>query len=258
MILTVDIGNTNIKVGAWDKDTLVFVSRLQTNQLRTSEEYAIALLDLFLLNACNSSQFDGAILSSVVPPLSRPLLHAVRTVIQSPRIYVVSPGLKTGLNIKIDDPASLGGDIVCAGVAAIEKYPLPCIVLSLGTATTLFVIDKDGACIGGTVAPGVSISLEALSQRAAQLPYISLQEPARVIGTNTVDSMRAGIVYGTAGMLDGLIERIQEEIGDDNTSVVACGGVAADIIPHCKCPIQLDDNLVLEGLKLIYYKNIKQ
>lgn len=256
MILTVDIGNTNIKVGAWDKDRLVFVSRVQTNPLRTGDEYAISMLDIFRLYDCNSSQFDGAIISSVVPPLSQPIKHAVRSVIQSRRVFLVSPGLKTGLNIKIDDPATLGSDIVCAGVAALQKYPLPCIIVSLGTATAIFVIDGEGAYRGGAVAPGVRISMEALSGRAAQLPHISLENPAAVIATNTVDCMKSGIVYGNAAMLDGMIGRMKRELGGTAT-VVACGGVATSIVPHCTEEILLDDDIVLEGLKIIYHKNVR-
>lgn len=257
MILTIDIGNTNIKVGAWDKERLVFVSRLQTNPLRTGDEYAITLQEIFRLNDYNASQFDGAILSSVVPQLSLPLRDAVRSVIQSRRVYLVSPGLKTGLNIKIDDPSTLGADIVCAGVAAINKYPLPCIIVSLGTATAVFAIDREGAYLGGAVAPGVTISLDALAQRTAQLPYISLDEPAGVIGTNTINSIKSGIVYGTADMLDGLIRRMKKEIGED-AAVIACGGIAHQIIRHCSEPMTIDDHIVLEGLKIIYHKNDKK
>lgn len=257
MILTLDIGNTNIKVGAWDKNELFFVSRLQTNTLRTGDEYAIALLDIFRLSGCNANQFDGAILSSVVPPLSLRLKEAVRTVIQSRRVFLVSPGLKTGLDIRIDNPATLGGDIVCASVAAIAKYPLPCIVISLGTATTLFALDSQGAYLGGAVAPGVEISLQALTMRTAQLPEISLEEPQGVIGTNTVDCMKSGVVYGTAGMLDGMIRLMKGKLGDPSTTVVACGGIAANITPYCQEKILLDDNMVLEGLKIIYHKNAR-
>lgn len=256
MILTVDIGNTNIKVGAWDKDNLVFVSRLQTNPLRTGDEYAIALLDIFRLYEYNASQFDGAILSSVVPQLSLPLRSAVRSVIQSRRVFLVSPGLKTGLNIKIDDPSSLGADVVCAGVAALSKYTLPCIIISLGTATAVFALDSEGCYRGGAISPGVQISLDALAERAAQLPSISLEEPPSAIGTNTITSIQSGVVYGTAAMLDGLIERISAELGGE-VSVVACGGLAAHIVRHCKAPITVDDDMVLEGLKILYHKNAK-
>lgn len=256
MLLTVDIGNTNIKVGAWDGDRLVFVSRMHTNILRTTDEYAVQLLDVFRLNECNSTQFDGAILSSVVPPLSSVFQRAVEYVIQSKRVFHVSPGLKTGLNIKIDAPATLGADLVAAGVAAVSKFPLPCAFISFGTATSIFCIDGDANFIGGTVSPGVNISLEALSLRTAQLPHISLDEPGPIIGKNTVESMKSGIVYGTAAMIDGMIARIREEMEAD-VKVVAFGGIASSIAKYCREEIVLDDNLVLEGLKIIYHKNVK-
>lgn len=256
MILTVDIGNTNIKVGAWDGDELVFVSRLQTNTLRTQDEYAINLLDIFRLNDCNHAQFDGAILSSVVPPLSLPLKAAVRAVLQTRRVHLVSPGLRTGLNIKIDDPATLGGDMVCAAVAAIGKYPLPCIIISLGTAITMSAVDKDGMYLGCSVNPGIGISMEALSDRTAQLPHISLDKPGAVIGPNTIDAMKSGAIYGTASMLDGMIDRMQEEL-EGEVTVAACGGIAPYIVTHCRHKILVDDSLVLEGLKMIYHKNTK-
>ena len=256
MILTVDIGNTNIKIGAWDNDELVFVSRLQTNVLKTQDEYAVNLLELFRLNDCNSTLFDGAIIASVVPPLSLPFKNAVRTVIQSKRVYLVSPGLRTGLNIKIDNPATLGADLVCSAVAAIDQYPLPCIMISMGTATTMFAIDADGVFLGGSVAPGLDISLEALARRTAQLPHISLDEPGNVIGTNTIDSMRSGAIYGTAAMLDGMVTRMKELLGGEAT-VVASGGMAQFVTQYCSQDILLNDDLVLQGLKLIYHKNVR-
>lgn len=257
MILAVDIGNTNIKIGAWDNDKLVFVSRLQTNTLKTQDEYAINLVDIFRLNDCNAAQFDGSIISSVVPPLSLPLKRAIEAVIQSKRVYIVSPGLKTGLNIKIDNPATLGADIVCCSVAAISKYTLPCIIISMGTATGMFALDKNGAFIGGSVAPGVVISLEALASKTAQLPHISLDPPGAIIGANTVDSMKSGSIYGTAFMLDGMVRKMKDELGDPETTVVAGGGLAQFIIEYCEEKIVYDDSLVLEGLKIIYEKNAK-
>lgn len=256
MILTVDIGNTNIKVGAWDNDDLVFVSRLQTNALRTGDEYAINLLDIFRLNDCNNSQFDGAIISSVVPPLSLPFKTAVQTVLQTRRVYLVSPGLKTGLNIKIDDPATLGGDIVSAGVAALARYPMPCIIVGMGTATVLFALNREGEYLGGAIAPGVILALDALASGTAQLPQIGLEGPGPVIGTNTSDSMKSGSIYGTACMLDGMIGRIRDELGGE-AFVVAFGGVAPAIVAHCREKIEINDDLVLEGLKLIYHRNAR-
>lgn len=256
MILTVDIGNTNIKVGAWDHDRLAFVSRLQTNLLKTQDEYAINLLDIFRLNDCNAGQFDGAIISSVVPPLSSVFKRAVQAVLSARRVYVVSPGLKTGLDIKIDNPATLGADMVCCAVAAIEEYPLPCIIVSIGTATAICAIDKDGCFLGGSVSPGVSIALDALANRTAQLPHISLDSPGDLIGTNTIDSMKSGSIYGTACMLDGMTRRMKKELGG-GASIIACGGLASYITQHCEEKMAIDDDLVLKGLRLIYLKNTK-
>lgn len=255
MILAVDIGNTNIKIGAWDQDELVFVSRLQTNTLKTQDEYAVNLIDIFRLNDCNAAQFDGAIISSVVPPLSLLFRNAIRHVIQTKRVYLVSPGLKTGLNIKIDNPSTLGADMVCCSVAAAAKYSTPCIIISMGTATAIFALGKDGEFLGGSVAPGVFISLEALARGTAQLPHISLDSPGNIIGTNTIDCMKSGSIYGNACMLDGIIRRMKSELGCPQTEVVACGGIAPFIVERCEEKIIFDENLVLEGLKIIYEKN---
>ena len=257
MILTIDIGNTNIKIGAWDNDRLAFVSRIVSNTQRTEDEYAIGLLDIMRLNECNRAQFDGAIISSVVPSLSSTITSAVRQVVQTARIFQVGPGLKTGLHIKIDNPAQLGADMVCAAVSAAEKYPLPCIICSLGTATAIFALGADGEFLGCTVAPGVIISLEALSNRTAQLPHINLDNPPRnVINTNTVDCMKAGSIYGTAAMIDGMVDRFREQLGQ-NAGVIACGGLARYVYEHCRQDIIYDDNLVMEGLRIIYFRNVK-
>ena len=256
MILTLDIGNTNIKMGAWDNDQLAFVSCIGTAKLSTDDEYAVKLMELFRLNECNRNQFDGAIISSVVPALSPVLSRAVMRVIQSPRIYQVSAGLKIGLNIKIDNPAVLGADIVSAAVAAIAKYPLPIVIVSLGTATTLFVVNKKGEMIGGAVAPGARISLEALSRGTAQLPHIGLDNPGNLIGTNTIDSMKSGVIYGWASLVDGMIDRMREELGSEVT-VVAYGGDSSVILAHCREPVTIDEDLIMEGLKIIYHKNAK-
>lgn len=256
MILAVDIGNTHIKIGAWDDDNLVFVSRLHTDLRRTTDEYAVDLLNIFRLNQCNKAQFDGAIISSVVPSLSLPIRDCVVAVIKSRRVYLLSPGLKTGLNIRIDNPAQLGSDMVCAAVAVQHKYPMPCIGISLGTATAIFGMDADGNYLGGSLCAGVVLSLEALTMRTAQLPNISLEAPGPVIGTNTVDSMKSGLIYGTADMLDGMVVRMKEVLGDEST-VVAFGGLADVIVPYCRQNIIVDEQLVLEGMRLIYRKNAK-
>jgi len=256
MILTVDIGNTNIKVGAWDNDNLSFVSRIATNIIRTEDEYAIQLLEIFSLNGCNRSQFDGAIIASVVPPLSATMANAISRVIQTNRVYQVGPGVKTGLNIKIDNPAQLGADMVCAAVSAVAKYSLPCIIASFGTATAIFALNESGDFLGGAVASGMIVSLEALSNRTAQLPHISFEVPQSLIGTNTEDCMKSGLIHGNAAMLDGMILRFKEQLGAGAT-VVACGGMARFVVPHCREKITYDDNMVMDGLRIIYYKNAK-
>lgn len=255
MILTVDIGNTNIKIGGWDNDDLAFIARFQTVPNATNDEYALKIVNIFQLVDFNPAQFDGAIISSVVPQLSNVIADAIRQVIRIKKVYEISPGIKTGLNIKIDNPATLGSDMVCAGVATTAKYPLPAIIASLGTATAIFAINAQGDFLGGTVAPGVGISLNALSSKTAQLPYISLTPPDHVIGTNTIDSMNAGVVYGNAKMLEGMIELMAKELGEENPTVIATGGMASLIVPYCNREIIINDNLILEGLKIVYDKN---
>jgi len=256
MILTVDVGNTQIKLGGWREGELTFVSRMQTNSLKTEDEYAVDMLSILRLNNFSPDSFEGAIIASVVPALTPVIKDAVAESLRLQQVLVVSPGLKTGLNIKLDNPASLGSDLVCASVAVISKYTLPCTVISLGTATAVLAIDSNGGYLGGMVCAGVNISLEALSRRTAQLPHISLNNaPPPVIGTNSVDAIRSGIIYGTADMVTGAVRRMQAIIG--NGAVIACGGYAEHIIPHCGVPVTLDQNLVLEGLKLIYAKNVR-
>ena len=254
MLLAVDIGNTNIKVGAWDADQLIFVSAMHTNVLRTADEYAARLLDVFRLHGCTGAQFDAAMISNVVPPLSSVLTAAVAQVIQSNRVYLASPTMESGLEIQVDSPATLGADLVCAAAAVARKLPLPCVMIGLGTASIIFAIDKDARLIGGAVSPGVSISIDALANRTAQLPHINLENPGPIIGKNTVDCMKSGIVYGTACMLDGMIARMREEM-DGEVSAVAFGGLSHSIVPYCREKILLDDTLVLEGLKILYENN---
>lgn len=251
MILAVDVGNTNIVVGVFDGDELVTSGRLSTNIYETDEEYAMKFL--MFLKIHNIESIEGAIVSSVVPALVGTLKKAIRLVCgKNP--FVVGPGIKTGLSIKIDDPATLGADIVVGAVAAKEKYPHPAIVFDLGTATTGIVIDKDGACIGGMIAAGVRSSINALSSGTAQLPQIDISAPAKVIGTNTIDCMRNGAVIGTALMLDGFVDRFQAEIGEEAT-VIVTGGLGKSVAKNCKHKMIIDDNLLLDGLRIIYNKN---
>ncbi len=255
MIFTVDVGNTNIVIGAFDNDdTLIFTSRIATESQKTEDQYAIDFKDILGIYGVSPDSFDGAIISTVVPPLVPTLKGAINKLLGC-RTLVVSSGIKTGLNIKIDDPAILGSDLVCGAVGAMAKYPLPLIIFDMGTATTISAIDRNGSFLGGTIFPGVKVSLRALSAAAAQLPDINTELNGKsVIGRNSIDSMKSGIVFGTASMVDGMIERYKEELGEDAT-VVVTGGIAPSIIPHCKNKIILDETLLTDGLLLIYKKN---
>ncbi len=255
MILAIDVGNTNIVLGCIDEDKIYFIARLATNHLKTEEQYAIELKSILELYDFDPSRIDGSIISSVVPPLTNSIRKAT-SIVTKKEPMVVGPGLKTGLNIMTDNPAQLGSDLVVAAVAAIAQYAKPIVIFDLGTATTVSVIDDKGTFLGGIIMPGINISLEALSSKTSQLPRISLEAPKKVIGRNTIDSMNSGITYGNASMIDGLIERIENEIGMKATAIVT-GGLAKYIAPYCKIEVIYDADLMLNGLFLIYKKNEK-
>lgn len=261
MILTIDIGNTNIVVGGWEGDRLRFVSRMPTDRAKMRDQYAIELRQTLALYHHVPEDFDGAIVSSVVPQLQPVVRKALAYLLTdgklhtlAGRVLAVSPGVKTGLNIRIDNPAQLGSDMVCVSVAALAKYPVPSIVVDLGTATKISALDRRGNMVGCSIMPGVLIGLETLSARTAQLPQIDLDGPVSPLGTNTIDSMRSGIILGTASMIDGMADRFREVLGDDLT-VIATGGLSADIVPHCRTKVVHDQDICLEGLRLIYEKN---
>lgn len=256
MVLTVDVGNTNIVFGGFEGDELRFTSRIRTDKYQMRDEYLIKFSELIRFYGYNPADFDGAIISSVVPPLI-PVLKSALAEIISGRVLVVSPGIKTGLNIKIDDPAIMGADLVCGSVGALSRYPTPCIVADLGTATKLLVLGADGSFLGGPIMPGVNISLDALTKNAALLPHIEFGRVERVIGTNTIDCMLSGVLFGTASMLDGMVERIEEELGEKAT-VVLTGGVAKSIMPYCKRKYAYDENLLLYGLYGLYKRNTRK
>lgn len=254
MIFTVDVGNTNIVLGLFDNDELKFVSRVATEASKTEDQYAIDFNNVLSLYGYKKEQIDGAIISSVVPPLASTLKRALQKLFPC-KILTVSAGIKTGLNIRIDDPATLGSDMVCAAVGALSKYPMPCIVFDLGTATTISAMGENGEFLGGSILPGVKVSLKALSGAAAQLPDVGTELAGdMVFGTNTIDSMRSGLILGNASMMDGMIDRYRGVLGE-NASVVATGGMASVIAPYCKRDIIVDDTLLLDGLYLIYKKN---
>ncbi len=256
MLLTIDIGNTNITMGAYDGDDLVFVSRLATDRSRTPDQYAVDFKQIFSLYNTPQNGFYGAAISSVVPELSAAMSEAVEK-ITGCKPMILGPGIKTGMNILIDNPAQLGADLLAGCVGAAALYPLPCFVVDLGTASKISVIDKNGAFCGCTITPGIGISLDALSARTSQLPSISLKTPKRAIGKNTIDSMQSGTVFGYAALIDGLCEKLEEELGEKVLSSVATGGLAKDLIKSCKRDIIYNGDLVLYGLKVLYEKNRK-
>ena len=255
MILAVDVGNSNIVIGGLTGDEITFEARLRTDATKTSDEYCIDLKMILEVYHVDPSQLEGAIISSVVPQVLNSMKTAV-TKLTGHTALVVGPGLKTGLNIKIENPAQTGADLVVGSVAALREHKAPIIVIDMGTATTVTVLDETGAFIGGSICPGVKISLDALTDRTALLPGLQLDQPKRAIGRNTIDCMRSGIMLGTACMLDGLVVRFEEELGSKAT-VVATGGIAKFIIPMCRTPIVYDKDLLLKGLAILYRENTK-
>ncbi len=255
MLLAIDVGNSNTSVGLFDKSgRLQFLASLDTDSRKTADQISIDLMNVFTLYHFKYTDVTGAILCSVVPPLNFMMEKALTRLLGKPPM-VVGPGVKTGLNIRLTVQTQVGADIVADAVAALEKFQPPIITIDMGTATTIGVISEGRTYEGGLLLPGVNVSLEALSHRAAQLPDISLQHPKSLIGKNTEDCMRSGIVYGTAGMLDGIIDRIRDEFPDQEVSVVATGGNAPVIVRYCRNPIVYDKYLLMEGLWTIYQKN---
>ena len=252
MLLVIDVGNTHTKIGVYDDEKLCFVSRLRTQQSTTDDQMAVWIDNFIKLNGVDSAQVGGAIISAVVPGLGVTMKRAVARLLGLEAI-LLGPGVKTGLNIRIDNPGQMGSDLVAAGVAAQAKYSLPLIVFGLGTATTISVLTENGL-IGGSIYPGVGISLNALASNTALLAQVNIEAPKSAIGTNTEDCMKSGVTFGTAAMIDGMTARIEAELGASCT-LVATGGYANDIIPACTRAVALDDSLVLEGLRLIYMKN---
>lgn len=253
MILTVDIGNTNITLGVFNEDVPAFISRLATQRHRTAEQYAIELDSIFKLEGIDKN-LEGAIISSVVPELTSIIKYAIEKVTGC-NALVVAAGIKNGLKIATDNPKELGADLVAGAVGAISQYELPCLVMDLGTATKISVIDEGGVFVGCTIAPGIGISLDALSLRTSQLPAIELSAPDHAIGTNTIDCIRSGTVLGNAAMLDGMTDRLEKALGKKIKTLVATGGLAKEIVACCEKNIIFNKDLVLQGLLAIYRKN---
>lgn len=253
MILTVDVGNSNIVLGGVEGDIIAFEARLRTDATKTSDEYCIDLKMILEVYHVKPGDIEGAIIASVVPQVLNSMQTAIKKLTGKISL-VVGPGLKTGLNIAIENPAQTGADLVVGSVAALREHKPPLIVIDMGTATTMVVLDKNGALIGGSIAPGVKISLDALTDRTALLPGLQLDQPKKAIGRNTIDCMRSGIMLGNACMLDGMVEHMEAELGSKAT-VIATGGIARFIIPMCKTPILYDKDLLVKGLAALYREN---
>ena len=254
MVLAIDMGNTNIVIGCIDDDKVYFEERLAIVLIKT-------VLELY---GIDSSQISGAIISSVVPQLVNIIREAVEKLIDITPM-VVGPGVKTGLNIHMDEPRRVGSDLIVDAVAAIKEYGAPVMIIDMGTATTISIVDDKGSYVGGVILPGIRVSVDALASRTAQLPRISLEAPGHVIGKNTLDCMKSGVVYGNASCIDGMIDRMADEIGIPLASkenphgikVVATGGLSRVIVPECRHDIIVDHALLLKGLKIIYDKNVE-
>ncbi len=256
MLLAIDIGNTNITIGGIKDDQIVFEARIATDRIKTSDQYGVEIKNILSLFEVKKEDIKDCIIASVVPPVFNAVrTGAVKAIGKQP--LVVGPGIKTGLNIQVDNPSQVGSDRIVIAVAALAEYKPPLALLDLGTATTVEIVDENCTYIGGCILPGVRVSLDALTSRTAQLPGINLDQPKKVIGKNTVDCMRAGIMHGTAAMLEGLVERMEEELGY-KTTVIATGGIAQFITPLCKRDIKLERDLLLKGLNIIYKKNVHE
>lgn len=250
MLLTLDVGNTNITLGVYDGDKLLFVSRMATDSSRMEDQYAADIFSLLRLYGVEPKKIEGAAVSSVVPRLTEYITRAVR------RIWNVEPFIASSetvpdVHVREDMPNSLGADLVVGAAAAMTFYSCPCIVIDMGTATTLTAINGEKEVCGVIIIPGMGTSLDALTSRAAQLSSISLQAPEQVLGRNTMECIQSGMIFGTASMLDGLCDRIEDEMGQACT-VIATGGLAGIVVPHCKREIILSDTLLLDGLKWAY------
>ncbi|MBO5336357.1 MAG: type III pantothenate kinase [Lachnospiraceae bacterium] len=253
MILAIDIGNTNIVIGCIDKNKTHFIERVSTDRSKTELEYAIVIKNVLDLYQIPPSTLEGGIVCSVVPQITGIVRIATEKILQK-EVMVLGPGIKTGMNILMDNPAQVGSDLIADAVGAINEYPTPLIIFDMGTATTVCVVDSKKNYIGGMIIPGIRTALDALTARAAQLSGIELVPPKRVIGKNTIECMRSGIITSNAAAVDGIVERMEEELGEKAT-VVATGGLAKTIIPFCKKQVILDEDLLLKGLLCIYEKN---
>lgn len=253
MLLVIDVGNTNIVLGIFKEQELVDHWRVSTDRLRTTDEYGVLIRHLFYLNGVNSEEIDAIIISSVVPPVM-PTLERMCQRYFGLTPLVIGPGVKTGMDIKYDNPREVGADRIVNAVAAYEKFGGPVIIIDFGTATTFCAVDKKGTYLGGAICPGIGISTDALVQRTAKLPRIEVVQAEKVICRNTVESMQAGIFYGFVGQVDGIVTRMRRELGC-KAKVVATGGLAVIVAPATDAIDVVEPMLTLEGLKIIYDRN---
>lgn len=251
MLLAADLGNTNITLGVFREKELVFSARLSSSRSRTADEYAVLLDAVFRMHGVAAGDIHGAVLSSELNPLTPVFSAAVETICRV-RPLVVGPGVRTGLDIRVDIPSQVGSDIAVCSVAAMSLQTPPLAVVDMGTATTLTLIDGGGQLTGVMICPGVRSGLEALSFTAAALPDISLEKPRALLGKNTVDSMTSGVIYGAAAMIDGLVERLREELNAEQLPVIATGGLAGTVLPYCRTKARYEPELVLLGLRLVW------
>lgn len=254
MILVIDVGNTNVKSAVFDGEKLIGTWRIATDLRKTSDEYGVALLGMLAASSIKKESIEGVIMSSVVPGINYTLEHMLADYVGL-KPLIVGAGIKTGLNVKIDNPRELGGDIICDAVSAFRRYGGPCITIDFGTATTCCAISAKGEFLGGAITTGVRVSVDALSDRAAKLPAVALELPESILGKNTVSCMQAGLLYGYIGQVEYIIDRMKKETGFDNARVIATGGLAKTISIHTKAIDVVDSKLTLEGLRLLYYMN---
>lgn len=255
MLLAIDIGNTNIKYGIYDGEELVASFRVSSRLSRTADEYGSVLINLLASKGLKTSDVNGVIMSSVIPSLNYTICHMCEYFFGiSP--LMVGPGIKTGLNIKADNPKEVGADIIVNSVSAFRKYGRPVIVIDFGTATTFDVITENCELIGVAIAPGIKTSLEGLTKNTAQLPTIELEAPRSVLGKNTKTSMQSGVIFGFAGLVDNIVKKIRKELKNDKIKVVATGGLGEMIAKETETVGTVDRTLTLDGLKEIYKLNV--
>ena len=254
MILTMDVGNTNIKTALFDGMEMKHYWRLSTSMTSTSDEYGLKLLSLFQHEGCDPAQVSGIIMSSVVPTVNFTLEHMCRSYFNQ-KPLVVGPGMKTGINIRYENPRELGSDRIANAVAAQAEYGAPCIFIDFGTATTFGAIDKEGAFAGGCICPGLKLSSEAIVAKTAKLPRFELIRPERVIGRTTVANLQSGVINGYIGQVDYLVRRFREELEAPDALVVATGGMALMVAQEDGIIDKLDGILTLKGLRILYDRN---